>query len=202
MSAGIGKQAKTLNKKQIEEVLETLKTSEHFRHPERETVAFLLSVRQGLRACEIAKLTWSMVTRPDGTLDDAIHLRNRATKKMVGGRIIPLHVQTLMALAALQLKVIGRPEDPVIQSERMKNKFMTPHSIVILFDRLYEYMGFEGCSSHSGRRTFATRAVRAIGAAGGTIRDVQKLLGHKSLETTAVYIENDSAAQRAVMELI
>jgi integrase/recombinase XerD len=44
--------------------------------------------------------------------------------------------------------------------------------------------------------------VRAIEDAGGTIRDVQMLMGHKSLESTAVYIEQDSDAQRAVMEFI
>lgn len=201
MSAGIGKQAKVLSKKQIAEVLEVLKT--HGRHSERDTVAFLLSVKQGLRACEIAGLTWSMVTKSDRTLDRTLHLQNRVTKGKVGGREIPLHVETLVALAALQLKVTGRPEDPVIMSERVAGTgFIKPSSIVAFFARLYGYVGLEGCSSHSGRRTFATRAVRKIGDAGGTIRDVQRLLGHKSLESTAAYIEQDSAAQRAVMELI
>lgn len=200
MAAGIGKQAKILSQKQIDEVLRVLKM--RGRHHNRDTVAFLLSVKQGLRACEISKITWSMVTRADGLLDSTLHLHNRVTKGKKGGREIPLHAQTLVALAALQLEVNPRPEDPVIKSERSAKPFVTPHTIVVFFERLYKYIGLEGCSSHSGRRTFATRAVRKIGDAGGTIRDVQRLLGHKSLESTAAYIEQDSAAQRAVMELI
>jgi len=198
--SGVGKQAKVLEPRQVNKVLRAIK--ERGRHHERDTVAFLLSVKQGLRACEIAKLTWSMVTRPDGTLDDAIHLRNRITKGKVGGRILPLHKQTKDALAALQLKVVARPEDPVIKSERAAHPFLSSHAMVVFFQRLYGDLGLEGCSSHSGRRTFATRAVRAIEDAGGTIRDVQMLMGHKSLESTAVYIEQDSDAQRAVMEFI
>jgi integrase/recombinase XerD len=196
---GIGKQAKIL---EVNDVARCLAEIRGRRYPERNEVMFLLSLRQGLRACEIAKITWSMVTRPDGTLDDVIHLRNRATKKKVGGRILPLHRQTKDALVHLKssLPPSTQPEDPILASQR--GGFLKPRAVMMFFIRLYKDLGLEGCSSHSGRRTFATRAVRSIKDAGGTIRDVQLLLGHKSLESTAVYIEQDSDAQRAVMELI
>ena len=45
---------------------------------------------------------------------------------------------------------------------------MTPLSIVIWFQRAYRALGFEGCSSHSGRRTFITRAARLVHKAGGS----------------------------------
>lgn len=41
----------------------------------------------------------------------------------------------------------------------------------------------EGCSSHSGRRTFITNAAKMISQAGGTINDVRQLAGHSSLST-------------------
>jgi integrase/recombinase XerD len=46
----------------------------------------LLSVKAGMRAKEIACLTWSMVTDAQGEIGDAIHLTNGASKGKRGGR--------------------------------------------------------------------------------------------------------------------
>ena len=62
--------------------------------------------------------------------------------------------------------------------------------------------GREGCSSHSGRRTFITRAARLVHKAGGSLRDVQLLAGHRSIQTTQRYIDGDSDAQRKLVSLI
>jgi integrase len=59
-----------------------------------------------------------------------------------------------------------------------------------------------GCSSHSGRRTFITRAARLVHKAGGSLRDVQLLAGHRSIQTTQRYIDGDSDAQRRLVSLI
>jgi len=59
-----------------------------------------------------------------------------------------------------------------------------------------------GCSSHSGRRTFGTRAARKVVEAGGSLRDVQQLLGHKDLSTTQKYIDGSEEAKRRLVQLI
>ena len=50
--------------------------------------------------------------------------------------------------------------------------------------RWYRHLGFVGCSSHSGRRTFITNAARRISTVGGSLKDVQQLAGHSNLRTT------------------
>jgi Helix-hairpin-helix containing domain len=75
-------------------------------------------------------------------------------------------------------------------------------SIVVWFNRAYQYLGLNGCSSHSGRRTFITRAARLVHEAGGSLRDVQLLAGHRSIQTTQRYIDGDTDAQRKLVSMI
>ena len=79
---------------------------------------------------------------------------------------------------------------------------MTPLSIVIWFNRAFKHIGLNGCSSHSGRRTFITRAARLVHKAGGSLRDVQLLAGHRSIQTTQRYIDGDTDAQRKLVSMI
>lgn len=79
---------------------------------------------------------------------------------------------------------------------------MRANSIVNWFGALYRTIGLEGCSSHSGRRTFITKAARLIYRVGGSLRDVQQLAGHASIEMTQRYIEGNDAAKRALVQLV
>ncbi len=40
---------------------------------------------------------------------------------------------------------------------------MTPQSIVVWFANAYRVIGLDGCSSHSGRRTFLTQSGLPVG---------------------------------------
>lgn len=104
------------------------------------------------------------------------------------------------SLIALRRVSRGERNSAVVQSER--GGPMTPLSIVIWFGRAYQAIGLVGCSSHSGRRTFITKAAKMVYAAGGSLRDVQLLAGHRSILTTQRYIEGDSEAQRKLVHLI
>ncbi len=104
----------------------------------------LLSVKSGLRAKEIASITWAMVTDPEGNVGN---------------------------------------------------------SIAHWFKRLYGNLGFDGCSSHSGRRTAITRWAKNTSKVGGSLKDVQDLAGHVSLATTQRYIQSDFAAKRKLVDM-
>jgi integrase/recombinase XerD len=189
-----GKQAKILSAPHIDDLLFLAESS---RHPLRNRVIVLLSVRAGLRAAEIAKLTWDMLLDPSGGVGQTIEVRDRIAKKR-GGRSIPLHGDLREALRAVRGNSID--DGPVIRSER--GGAMTPMSIVVWFNRAYKALGLAGCSSHSGRRTFITRAARLVHQAGGSLRDVQLLAGHRSIQTTQRYIDGDSDAQRRLISLL
>lgn len=88
----------------------------------------------------------------------------------------------------------------IIQTERSKST--SSQSIVNMFSNWYLNLGFIGCSSHSGRRTFITNLSKKIGLVGGTLRDVQSLAGHNNLQTTQRYIEINTDCQKELIRML
>jgi integrase len=189
-----GKQAKILS---LGDVSDLLVFASCTRHPLRNRVIVLLAAKAGLRAGEIAQLTWDMVLDPTGDIGSVIELRDVAAKNG-GGRLIPAHPELREALSAYRSLSTGG--GPVIRSER--GGPMMPLSIVVWFNRAFRNIGLNGCSSHSGRRTFITRAARLVHKAGGSLRDVQLLAGHRSIQTTQRYIDGDSDVQPKLVAMI
>ena len=197
----LGKQAKILSKKQINQLIWYVGT---LRHPLRNEVIVMLSTRAGLRAKEIASLTWSMITDADGEIGFNIHLTDKASKGR-GGRVIPLNMQLRLKLADLleheqKHHCFDIATSHVIRTERSPKT--SPQAIVNMFASWFDDTGLIGCSSHSGRRTFITNAARKISSVGGSLRDVQILAGHSSLAVTQRYIEGDGEARIKVVDMI
>jgi integrase/recombinase XerD len=193
---GLGKQAKTLSKGQIDAMLAYLTTT---RHPTRNRLIFLLSIKVGLRAKEIAKLTWWMVNDSQGQVARRIHLQDSASKGK-SGRVIPMSDEVRNTLIEYRDEVTSFSGPHVISTERGLST--SPQAIVNMFQRWYRHLGFVGCSSHSGRRTFITNAARKISTVGGSLKDVQELAGHANLRTTQRYIEPNPEAQVRVVGLV
>src|SRR5499433_3193073 len=173
-----GKQAKIVSPIQERAILGYLVTT---RYPARDRVMFLLSMKAGLRAKAMASLTWAVVTDAAGQVAEVLHVPNRASKGKTGGRTIPLHPDLQTALVTLQTARadMATPERPILFSERGGG--LSPATVRLWFHRLYTSLKMDGCSSHSGRRTFITRAARRVSQIGGSLRDVQELAGHTSL---------------------
>ncbi len=187
----LGKQAKTLTEAQQTAVLGYLATG---RNAHRNRVMFLLSVDAGLRAKEIASVTFEMVTDSSGALTDEIRLLDSASKGKSGGIIfISKRLGEALAIFADTVKMTGT----IIKSERGGS--MSAQSVTNWFFALYQRLGYEGCSSHSGRRTAITRWSRKISSVGGSLRDVQSLARHSSLQMTQRYIEVSEDAMRKVV---
>ncbi len=173
-------------------------TARH-RHQLRNTAIVMLSFKAGLRACEIAGLTWPMALSTRGRVADHLFV-SKHIAKYGSGRQIPIHPGLREALTQYH-RSLGSPRDgPVVLSER--GGHMRPRSIVNWFHDAYSELGLNGCSSHSGRRTFITQSARIISKTGGSLRDVQELAGHRALTTTERYIEGDRDAQRKLISLL
>jgi integrase/recombinase XerD len=190
----LGKQAKVLTKQQVKSVISYLNTK---RHAQRNVVIFLLSVRAGLRAKEIAGLKWRFIINSDGSLSDHIHLPNSASKGN-SGRVIPMSADLNSALQELWSEDVDGNSN-VLQSQ--KGGAMSSQVVINFFQKLYSEMGIVGASSHSGRRTAITTWARGVSNVGGSLRDVQALAGHSSISTTERYIDINQAAKKALVGL-
>jgi integrase len=140
-----GKQAKVLFDHHVQALLAY---SQRSRYPVRNQVIVLLSVKAGLRAGEIANLTWPMVLDPTGEIGPSIELHDGAAKNR-SGRRVPIHPELQAALT--RWREVSDGSENVVESERGGG--LTPASIVNWFTAAYRHLGLAGCSSHSGRRT-------------------------------------------------
>ena len=187
----LGKQAKIITEGQQKAVLLFLAGR---RNSQRDTVMFLLSVDAGLRAKEIAALEWAMITNAEGKLSDEIRLQDRASKGRSGGVVF----MSKRLKDALEAYGNGQElKGSVVKSQ--VGRSMNAQVVTNWFFNLYNRLGFDGCSSHSGRRTAITKWARKISSVGGSMRDVQALARHSSLAMTQRYIEVSSDAMRRVV---
>ena len=198
---GLGKQAKTLNRTQIKMISEFLLKN---RYGLRDQTIFYYSVKCGLRSKEISNLKWSMVMNSDGSVGGYLNLPNSSSKGR-SGRVVPLNKDLKKNLEMMldehrTLSDFDPKTSFIVRTERSKST--SPQSIVNMFQRWYGNLGLVGCSSHSGRRTFITETSKKISMVGGSLRDIQMMVGHSSLQTTQRYIESDSECQRRVVDLL
>lgn len=131
-----------------------------------------------------------MVLDPQGRVSGTLSVHDAIAKKRAGRRI-PMHLDLRRALESLARTT--EPIGPVIRSYR--NSYLDPKSIVNWFVALFKELGFEGCSSHSGRRSFITIGAQHPSFRLQPARDVQLLAGLRSIETTERYIDGGTLAQ-------
>src|SRR6202022_1442880 len=107
-----GKRAKILSSPDVNDLLVFASCT---RHPRRNTVMVLLSAKAGLRAGEIANLTWDMGVDANGQISGLMERAHTAAKKC-SGRSIPVPPDLAAALAAW--RQVAPPSHHVIASER------------------------------------------------------------------------------------
>ena len=155
-------------------------------HTYRNYLIIVLSHLCGLRSKELASLKVSDVM-VGGKVVDTLRLVGSYTKGNKH-RDIPLNnhkvIDAIEKHINNQMEVRGRflePTNPLFRSQ--KGRFFSPNSMVRLIKRIYDDAGFRNASSHSGRKKFATTLIEQ----GADINCVKLLMGHSSVQTTALY---------------
>ena len=146
------------------------------------------------QAKTLTKKQVKLVLDAQSQLTDAIRLEDRSAKGKSGGVIY-----TSNRLAAVLADYADGMELTGTIIKFRSGKAMSAQVITNWFFNLYRGLGFDGCSSHSGRRSAITRWAGNITAAGGSLRDVQQLARHSSLQMTQKYIEVSEGAMKRVV---
>ncbi len=146
--------------------------------------AFLFGVYTGLRISDLRTLTWGQITHDPPSIEK----RQQKTKAIVR---IPLHAS---AWNLIRLAKIPRSTDPVFpllsKTESNTNQYLKAWAKAADIEKVLGW--------HVARRTFGTLALQA----GGDLKSVSSLLGHKKLTHTAQYLKTDDATQRTVVDAI
>ena len=186
-------QASILNDKEIRRVFSVIGTT---RHAPRNRLTFALSIYAGLRVGEITALKINDVATAAGEVRREIKLSARQTKGSKG-RTVVLSSRVRSELGKfLKQRLLANPDAPLIASQRNGRPFSAV-TLSMFFKDIYELAGIR-TSSHSGRRTFATR----LNARGVGMRTIQKLMGHKHISTTALYCDVSDEMLRNAVELV
>jgi integrase/recombinase XerD len=186
-------QASVLTESEIRRVFRIIETTGH---PERNRLAFVLSIYAGLRVGEIAALTIGDVASQTGEVRREIKLSAHQTKGSKGRTVVLSGRVRGEIDTYLKSRSSRYLERPLIASQR-NGRFFSNVSLSMVFKKIYELAGIR-TSSHSGRRTFATR----LNAKGVGMRTIQKLMGHRHIGTTALYCDVSDEAMRNAVELV
>ena len=150
---------------EIEKITEALgltKSGKASTSSQRVAIAFLLAIETGMRAGELASLTWSNVNEKE------LYAKLEKTKNG-SARTVPLS----KAAIAL-LKRLPRGGDRVVN--------VSSASIDALFRAARDRAGVDGLHFHDSRHEATTRLARRI-----EILDLARMLGHKDLKSLMAY---------------
>lgn len=163
--------------------------------PESALAVFRLTYLAGLRVGEVAPLELDTLRDARGVFLDYVTVfagtaKNRRT------RVIPMHPKIKEALVALVAR-FPHAKRVAFSCQWHTIKYQNIQALSRYMHYLYREAALQGCSSHSGRRTFATNLHRQ----GAAMRDIQVLMGHSRIETTQAYLEPSGSMSDAVRNL-
>jgi integrase/recombinase XerD len=185
--------ASVLTNKEIKRCLDVISSN---RHSIRNRMLFHLSHLAGMRVGEISSLTLADAVNNDGSIKQQINLSSNMTKGKYG-RVVYLSTKLQKEIASYISTLRHKsPERPLIPSQKNNGHFSNV-SLSIVFKRIYANAGIN-TSSHTGRRTFAC----TLNSKSVSTRTLQKLMGHRSISTTALYIDVSDDTLMGAVDLL
>ena len=178
--------ARVLNKTEFNRVV---KYQLNTRHGLRNVLLLHLSFFIGLRSKEMGALTVGDLIDVNGDLKEEVTLKRHQTKRnkqrrfyLTNDKLKKVLIQYLTFRKEREGEL--NLESPLITNQ-MSGKFSSA-SLQQLFKKMYTSVGIDA-SSHSGRRSFCTN----LSECGVSITNLQTLMGHQSISTTALYINEN-----------
>jgi integrase/recombinase XerD len=182
------KQAKTLNERELQRLLDFVKTT---KNAARNRAIILLTHLAGMRIGEVAAVRLCDVIASDGTVRDEINLSAAQTK---GNR----SRSVLLNERAVYVRNVRVRDAKQALFSTQRNAAFTANSLTQVINGIYRNAGFDGASSHSGRRGFLTN----LAEKGVSVRVMMALAGHANMATTQRYIDLRPGVLRNAVELV
>jgi len=188
------KQAQVLTEQDMKRVL---KRCGPYGFGPRNRCMMMLSWLGGMRVGEIAALKVGDVLSPDAQVRDEIQLKADQTKGSYG-RTVLVNSQLKAEIATYLRTAKEAPERacPLIPSK--SGRHFSANGLCHRFLELYDEVGLDRATSHSGRRTFIT----TLAHKGVNVRVLAELAGHRSIAVTQRYIDLNEKVLRAAVELL
>jgi len=186
-----------------DEVKRLLKVISASNYAKRDTLLILMSYGLGLRVLELASLKLYHIFNEDESIKKDISLvRTKNNKpRMV---YLPESKHLYKAIKEYYEERKLRAESKNLPFNLNQPLFLSQKGISFSnktlqksFQHLYRMAGIYGASSHSGRRTFATRLIEE----GIDIKSISTLMGHSSVAMTAKYIEDNPERLKKISSL-
>jgi len=178
--------AKVLNKTEFNRVV---KFQISTRHGLRNVLLLHLSFFLGLRSKEMASLIIGDLMDVNGDLKEEVTLKRHQTKRGKQRRFYITNdklKKVLIQYLNTRKEIEGDLDlNATLIKNQMSGKFSSA-SLQQCFKKMYESVGIDA-SSHSGRRSFCTN----LSENGISITNLQTLMGHQSISTTALYINEN-----------
>lgn len=185
----MAKQAAVLTASEFKRLLKVIAMSPFSK---RDTLLVLMSFGLGLRAIELAGLKIKDVVNEQGLVKDTIYLTKTKSNKPREAYLSDPRIKNAIEDYLNERRQTARirrkdyhPRQPLFMSQ--KNDHFSNKTLSKRFAFLYKEAGIERASSHSGRRTFATNLIEQ----GTDIKAVSTLMGHASIQMTALYIQDN-----------
>ena len=186
-------QARTLSDQELEQVLAYAAST---KHGLRNQTILLMTHWAGMRIGEVAAVRYGDVLASDSAIRSEVKLSATQTKGSKS-RVVLLSERMQGAIA----KYIA--QYPCVDSKKPLFKTLradgfTPNTLTHIVSGLYKQAGYDGATSHSGRRGFLTR----LSEKGVSVRVMMQLAGHSQMSTTQRYIDTRPDMLRNAVELI
>ena len=195
-------QARTLNEKEINLLMLYVATR---KYAARDRAILACTFFGGMRIGEVAATKIGDVLANDGTIKQELRLTAEQTKGKHARTVVladKLRKELLVYLQQrfdtkhlMALAYTDNMRKPLFNTQ--KSTGFTANTLTYTMSNLYKNAGLAGCSSHSGRRSYATFLSQRT-----SMRTLMELLGHRDIQTTAKYCDVTTDMKRAAANLI